>query len=71
MAYLLWKLGEENLARICLRCALSFLERDSFLKVNAFLKALIEKSLLVYFSGAGFSDASGRPGAPPSRILVP
>jgi hypothetical protein len=71
MAYLFLKLREENLARICLRCALSFLERDSLLKVNAFLKALIEKSLLLYFSGAGFSDASGRQSASPSRILVP
>jgi hypothetical protein len=71
MAYLFWKLGEENLANICLRCALSFLERDSLLRVNAFLKALIEKSLLLYFSGAGSSDTSGRQGASPSRILVP
>jgi len=44
MAYLFWKLEEENLARISLRCALSFLERDSLLKVNAFLKALMEKA---------------------------
>jgi hypothetical protein len=71
MAYLFGKLGEENLARICLRCALSFLERDSLLKVNAFLKALMEKSLLLYFSGTGFSEASVRESAPPSRILVP
>jgi len=71
MAYLFGKSGEENLARICLCCALSFLERDSLLKVNAFLKALLERSLLLYFSGAGFSDASGRQGASPSRILVP
>ena len=71
MAYLFWKLGEENLARICLRCALSFLEKDSILKVNAFLKALIEKSLLLYFSGVDSSDASGRRGPSTSRILVP
>jgi hypothetical protein len=71
MAYLFGKSGEENLARICLRCALSFLERDSLLKVNAFLKALMEKSLLLYFSGTGFSEASVRESAPPSRILVP
>jgi hypothetical protein len=71
MAYLFWKLEEENLARICLRCALSFLERDSLLKVNAFLKALMEKSLLIDFSGTDFSDASGSHGLSPSRILVP
>ena len=71
MAYLFWKLEEENLARICLRCALSLLERDSLLKVNAFLKALMEKSLLLYFSGTDFSDASGRQSPSPSRILVP
>jgi hypothetical protein len=71
MADLFWKLEEENLARICLRCALSLLERDSLLKVNAFLKALMEKSLLLYFSGTDFSDASGRQSPSPSRILVP
>ena len=71
MAYLFWKLEEENLARICLRCALSLLERDSLLKVNAFLKALMEKSLLLYFSGTDFSDASARQSPSPSRILVP
>jgi hypothetical protein len=71
MAYLFWKLGEESLARICLRSALSFLERDSLLKVNAFLKALVDKSLVVYFSETDFSDASGNRGSSPSRIFVP
>jgi hypothetical protein len=70
-AYLFLKLGEEHLARICLRCALSFLERDSLLKVNAFLKAVLEKSLFLYLSGTDFSPTSGLQGPSPSRILVP
>ena len=70
-AYLFCKLGEENLARICLRCALSLLEKDSLLKVNAFLKALMEKSLLIYFSGTNLSDSSEGRGPAASTILVP
>jgi len=71
MAYLFCKIEEEHLARISLKCALSFLERDSLLKVNVFLKALLEKSFLVYFSRTDLSATSGPRGASPSRILVP
>jgi hypothetical protein len=63
------EIREENLARICLD-APCLSGEDSLLKVNAFLSTM-EKSLLLYFSRAGFSDASGRRGASPSRILVP
>jgi hypothetical protein len=70
-AYLFLKLEEEHLARICLRCALSFLERDSPLKVNAFLTAFLEKSLLLHLSGTYLSPGSGFQGPSSSRILVP
>ena len=72
MGYLFWKLGEENLARISVLCALSFLEKDSVLKVNAFLKGIMEKSLFLYFSEAGSPAPSGGHGPRPSSgIVVP
>jgi hypothetical protein len=45
MAFVFFKLGEEPLARLCRSVALSLEEKDSFLKLNPFLKALAERSL--------------------------
>lgn len=44
-AFLFYKTGEENLARLCLAAALSLEETASRLKVNPFLNALIDRSL--------------------------
>ncbi len=44
-AYVLFKLGEDTLARLCLAASLSLEERQSLLKVNPFLKSLLERSL--------------------------
>ncbi len=71
MGYLFCKLGEEELARICVRSALSFQEKDSLLKVNAFLKALLEKSLHLYSSESPFTDASRFHGPSASTIVLP
>lgn len=44
-AFLLYKTGEENPARLCLAAALSLKETASLLKVNPFLSALLDRSL--------------------------
>ena len=44
-AYLFFKIGEETLARLCLASSLSLDEKDSPLRVNPFLSALVDRSL--------------------------
>jgi hypothetical protein len=45
MAHLFFKIGEEALARLCLAASISLDEKDSLLKVNPLLSALVERSL--------------------------
>lgn len=69
MAYVFLKSGEEPYARIALACAMSLDEKDSILKVNPFLSALLEKSLMLYFRGKTTQDTMS-PDQSPSRIIL-
>jgi hypothetical protein len=44
-AYVFLKSGEETLARLCLAASISLKETQSLIKVNPFLKSLLERSL--------------------------
>jgi hypothetical protein len=70
MAYVFLKSGEEPYARIALACAMSLDEKDSILKVNLFLSALLEKSLMLYFRGKRTQDTARLPDQSPSRIIL-
>ncbi|MBN2122653.1 MAG: hypothetical protein JW821_00030 [Deltaproteobacteria bacterium] len=64
-AYMFLKLEGEDDARACLAAALSMDRKDSALRVNPFLAALLQRSLDFYMGGA---DAGK---SPPSSILLP
>jgi hypothetical protein len=59
-AYVLFKLGEDTLARLCLAASLSLEERQSLLKVNPFLKSLLERSLSHHSKPTRSSDLTLR-----------
>jgi hypothetical protein len=44
-AYVFFKIGEEPLARLCLTASLCIDEKDSLLKMNPLLSALVDRSL--------------------------
>jgi len=67
MAYVFFKSTEENLARLCLAAASSLAEKESPLRVNPFLKVLIERSLAYYL---GSSKSSERPSDRQSQSLI-
>lgn len=50
-AFVFFKLGEEDYARLSLAAALSLDKEDSILSVNPFLKNLLQKTLNLYFKG--------------------
>jgi hypothetical protein len=50
-AYVFFKLGEEEYARLSLAAALSLDRKDSILGVNHFLKAFLDRTLDLYFKG--------------------
>jgi hypothetical protein len=70
MAYLLYKAGEEPLARIALGAALTLEHEESSFRVNLFLKRMLERSLSYYLKSTegegggggseGSTDGSGR-----------
>lgn len=60
MADVFLKIGEEPLARLCLAASLSLGEEDSLLRLNPFLRALVERSL----------DRLRKPSRPSSPILL-
>jgi hypothetical protein len=56
MAYVFFKSPEESLARVCLAAASSLAEKESPLRVNPFLKLLIERSLAYYLKSSKTSE---------------
>ena len=50
-AFFFFKLGEEDFARLSLAAAHSLDKKDSIIGVNPFLKALVERTLELYFLG--------------------
>jgi hypothetical protein len=69
MAYFFLKSAEEPLARLCLAAALSLAEKESPIKVNSFIKFLLERSLAYYLK------SETRPEKPSDRqsqrLIVP
>jgi hypothetical protein len=57
MAYVFLKSNnEENLARLCLAAASSLVEKESPIKVNPFIKFLMERSLAYYLKSSARSE---------------
>jgi len=71
MAYLFFKLNEEEYARICLTAAFSLEQKDSLLAVNPFLKAILARSLNFYQKMSGQTPESKPQTDDASRIIVP
>ena len=74
MAYIFHALQRDDIARLSLAGARSLEEKDSMLGVNAFLKAMIDRSLNFYAeiednAGSDRSPGEERDTAP--RIIVP
>jgi len=67
MAYIFFKSAEENLARLCLAAAFSLDEKESAVKINPFLKFLVERSLTYYLKS---STRSEKPSAPQNQKLI-
>jgi hypothetical protein len=70
MAYVFFKSGEEPYARLALACAMSLEDKDSLLRVNPFLSALLEKSLNLHFRGRRAQDTTRSADQSPSRIIL-
>ncbi|MFH1124088.1 MAG: hypothetical protein V1758_10580 [Pseudomonadota bacterium] len=72
MAYTFFKLGEETHARLSLAAALSLDEKDTLLRVNPFLKALLDRSLhKVLQFGPKTKGSTKAGGDSSSRIILP
>jgi len=56
MAYVFLTSTEENLARLCLAAAASLGEKESPIKVNPFIKFLMERSLAYYLKSTRSSE---------------
>lgn len=57
MAYVFLKSNEEGLARACSAVALSLSQKDSLVRVNPFLKTLVDRSLAYYLESSKKSDS--------------
>jgi hypothetical protein len=68
MAYVFCKSGEESLARVCLAAASSLAQTDSPLRVNPFLKILVERSLAYYLKNA--SNSENPPDRQNQRLII-
>ena len=72
MAYVFLKLDEEEYTHLSLAAAFSLDEKDSFLKVNPFLMAMVERSLNYYTQMAGeIAKSEGLEKDSSPSILVP
>jgi len=72
MAYTFFKLGEETYARLSLAAALSLDEKDTLLRVNPFLKAVLDRSLnKVLQFGPEAKGPTEAGGDSSSRIILP
>ena len=71
MAYVFFKLKEETHARLSLLAALSLDQKDSPLRANPFLTAMVDRSLAYYLNGAGGKEGGKSEGVPSSRLILP
>ena len=68
MAYVFLKSSEESLARLCLAAASSLAEKESPIRVNPFLKPLVERSLAYYLKSTKSSEK--QPDRQSQRLIV-
>ena len=59
MAYLFFKLDEEEYSRLCLAAASTLTEKDSFIMINPFLKMFLEHNLNHYIKVMRETTAPG------------
>jgi len=52
MAYVFLKSAEQDLARLCLAAATSLADKESLIKVNSFIKFMMERSLTYFLGGS-------------------
>jgi hypothetical protein len=72
MAYVFYRLDEEEFARLALSAAASLEKKESIFGVNPFLKALLERSLAYYEQMSSQDDMLGkREEGDPSCIILP
>lgn len=72
MAYIFFKKGEETHARLSLAAGLLLDEKDSPLRVNPFLKAILDRSLHMVLQASREAEGSTDTGSDSSsRIIVP
>jgi hypothetical protein len=69
MAYVFFRSNEESLARLCLAAASSLAEKESPIKVNPFLKLLVERSLGYYLKSSKSSQQP--PDKQTQRLIMP
>ena len=72
-AYVFFKLGEEEYARLSLTAAVSLDKKDSILGVNPFLKAFVERTLNLYLKGVKDMERpeEGTKEDSPSKLILP
>jgi hypothetical protein len=68
MAYVFLKSSEESLARLCLAAASALAEKESPIRVNPFLKLLVERSLAYYLKSTKSSEKP--PDRQSQRLIV-
>jgi hypothetical protein len=71
MAYVFFKLKEDNHARLSLSAASSLDRKDSLLRTNPLLKAMVDRSLAYYLSAAGGKEGGKSESASSSRLILP
>jgi hypothetical protein len=73
MAYVFYRLDEEEFARLALSAAASLEKKETVFGVNPFLKALMERSLSYYEQMSSQDDVVVKPEeeGDPSRIILP
>lgn len=72
MAFMFFKMDEEEYSRLSLAAALTLDERDSFLGVNHVLKAMVDRSLDYYLETAGkIAEPEGDKEDTSSRLILP
>ena len=71
-AYVFFKLGEDEYARLSLAAALSLDKKDSILGVNPFLKAFVERTLNLYLKGIkGREEGKDEEETQSPKLIIP
>jgi hypothetical protein len=71
MAYVFFKLKEDTHARLSLLAALSLGQKDSPLRANRLLTAMVDRSLAYYLNRAGGKEGGKMESGSSSRLILP